>query len=181
MLHSRAEGIDGVLVVSVYYAAGGDGTITHHRVGDVDGMVDAIEAHSDTTGANVYVGLQVSGLFKSKRSQDVAAATFSNGLNGYSARRFPLERKRASCRCIFQCQAYLDWPRVCIVSRSPQRASTTYAILATTEVDGNAGNAVLPIIANGSRTTSTCDIHFLNSSLTPVDPSAGNFVAYGRQ
>ncbi|KRQ03091.1 hypothetical protein AOQ71_30470 [Bradyrhizobium manausense] len=59
MLHSLAEGIDGKLVVSVFYAAGGEGTISHHRIGDVDGMVAAIDAHSGTEGANVYAGLQI--------------------------------------------------------------------------------------------------------------------------
>jgi hypothetical protein len=61
MLHRLAEGIDGVLVVSVFNAAleRDGGIITHHPVGDVDGMVAAIEAHADTPGANVYCGLQV--------------------------------------------------------------------------------------------------------------------------
>jgi KaiC/GvpD/RAD55 family RecA-like ATPase len=59
MLHGLADGIDGVLVVSVYYAAGGNGPVTHHSIGDVDGMYAAIVAHQDTPGANVYTGLQV--------------------------------------------------------------------------------------------------------------------------
>lgn len=59
MLHGLAEGIDGVLVVSAYNVAGGNGTITHHRPGDVDGMVAAIDAHSGTPGANVYTGLHL--------------------------------------------------------------------------------------------------------------------------
>lgn len=61
MLHRLAEGVDGVLVVSVFNAAleRDGGIITHHSVGDVDGMVAAIEAHADTPGANVYAGLQV--------------------------------------------------------------------------------------------------------------------------
>ncbi|RJT32781.1 DUF3987 domain-containing protein [Mesorhizobium waimense] len=33
--------------------------VTHHAVGDVDGTIDAIEAHSETPGANVYLGAQV--------------------------------------------------------------------------------------------------------------------------
>jgi AAA domain/RepB DNA-primase from phage plasmid len=59
MLHSLAEGIDGVLVVSSYNVAGGNGTITHHKVGAIDHMVDAIAAHSGTPGNNTYVGLHV--------------------------------------------------------------------------------------------------------------------------
>lgn len=61
MLHRLADGVDGVLVVSAFNAnlASDKGTITHHRVGDVDGMVAAIDAHRDTPGANVYCGLQV--------------------------------------------------------------------------------------------------------------------------
>ncbi|MET4487002.1 AAA family ATPase [Bradyrhizobium sp. LA7.1] len=59
MLHGLAEGIDGVMVVSAYNVAGGSGTITHHRPGDIDGMVAAIDAHSGTPGANVYVGLHL--------------------------------------------------------------------------------------------------------------------------
>ncbi|MCK0197744.1 AAA family ATPase [Ancylobacter sp. 6x-1] len=61
MLHRLARDVDGVLVVSVFNAAldRDGGVITHHPVGDVDGMVAAIEAHSGTRGANVYCGLQV--------------------------------------------------------------------------------------------------------------------------
>jgi AAA domain/RepB DNA-primase from phage plasmid len=59
MLHGLADGIDGVFVVSAYFAAGGNGTVTRHNVGDVDGMVEAITAHSDTSGANVYTGLHL--------------------------------------------------------------------------------------------------------------------------
>jgi hypothetical protein len=61
MLHGLAKDIDGVLVVSVFNAdlQNDRGTITHHKPGDVDCMIAAIEAHSETPGANVYVGLQV--------------------------------------------------------------------------------------------------------------------------
>lgn len=61
MIHRLADGVDGVLVVSVFNArlASDNGTITRHPVGDVDGMVAAIEAHSTTPGMNVYAGLQV--------------------------------------------------------------------------------------------------------------------------
>lgn len=72
MLHSLADGIDGLLVASTYFAAGGTGPITHHPVGDIDGMVDAIEAHLATPGANSYVGLQVMrrGLERGKRGTE---------------------------------------------------------------------------------------------------------------
>jgi hypothetical protein len=55
MLHRLAAGIDGVLVVSAFNASlpKDKGIITHHRPGDVDGMVAAIEAHSDTPHMNV--------------------------------------------------------------------------------------------------------------------------------
>lgn len=61
MLHRLAHGVAGVLVVSVFNASlpSDKGVITHHRIGDVDDMVAAIEAHSGTPGANAYVGLQV--------------------------------------------------------------------------------------------------------------------------
>jgi hypothetical protein len=64
MLHQCAEGIDGLLVVSVFYAnPSGDadrpGSVTHHRVGDAEQMSDTIRAHLETPGANVYTGLQV--------------------------------------------------------------------------------------------------------------------------
>lgn len=61
MLHRLAAGIDGVLVVSAFNASLTDdkGIITHHRIGDVDGMVAAIEAHDDTPHMNSYCGLQV--------------------------------------------------------------------------------------------------------------------------
>lgn len=64
MLHGVASGTDGVLVVSVFHSSSTSdtdrpGVVTHHSVGDVAGMIDAIAAHSCTPGANVYVGLQV--------------------------------------------------------------------------------------------------------------------------
>ncbi|MCA6109601.1 AAA family ATPase [Bradyrhizobium sp. CNPSo 4026] len=61
MLHGLAKSVDGLFVVSAFNVAdsGGDGVITHHRVGDVDHMVEAIAAHQGTTGTNVYVGLQI--------------------------------------------------------------------------------------------------------------------------
>ncbi|WLB58004.1 DUF3987 domain-containing protein [Bradyrhizobium japonicum] len=48
---------------------GDKGTITHHRVGDVDGMVEAILAHQDTPGANVYTAPHIMkrGLPRGKR------------------------------------------------------------------------------------------------------------------
>lgn len=57
-LHSLAVGIEGKLVVSIFNE-GLAGTITQHKVGDIDGMVAAIMAHALTPGANVYTGLQV--------------------------------------------------------------------------------------------------------------------------
>lgn len=61
MLHDRAAGLNGVLVVSVFNAALAKdaGVITHHKIGDVDGMVAAIKAHSDTPHMNIYCGCQV--------------------------------------------------------------------------------------------------------------------------
>lgn len=61
LIHDLAKDVDGVLVVSAFNAnlPNDRGTITHHKPGDVDGMVAAIAAHSGTPGANVYCGLQV--------------------------------------------------------------------------------------------------------------------------
>ncbi len=61
MIYDLAKGIDGVLVVSTFNAnlPNDRGTITHHRPGEVDSMMAAIEAHAGTSGANVYLGLQV--------------------------------------------------------------------------------------------------------------------------
>ncbi|ABE61239.1 RecA-family ATPase-like protein [Nitrobacter hamburgensis X14] len=79
MLHDLAAGIDGVFVVSAYNVSlpKGGGTITKHNVGDVNGMVEAIAAHSDTPGANVYTGLHLmkTGLARGKRGtrSDVVA------------------------------------------------------------------------------------------------------------
>ncbi|CAI2935040.1 AAA family ATPase [Aminobacter niigataensis] len=79
MLHRLAAGVDGVLVVSVFNANLPDdkGIVTHHAIGDVGGMVDAIDAHSQTPGANCYVGLQVMrrGLARGSRGKeaDIAA------------------------------------------------------------------------------------------------------------
>ncbi|MDX0312060.1 DUF3987 domain-containing protein [Sinorhizobium meliloti] len=60
MLHQLAAGIQGKFVVSTFFAnpTGEDrsgGTISHHAVGDVDGMVDAVMAHASTPNANCYV------------------------------------------------------------------------------------------------------------------------------
>lgn len=74
MLHQLAAGIDGVLVVSVFNAhlENDKGIITHHRIGDLDNMVSAIEAHRDTSGANVYIGTQVMrrGLSRGSRGKE---------------------------------------------------------------------------------------------------------------
>jgi hypothetical protein len=64
MLHQFAHGIDGVLVASTFYAnPTGDndspGAVSHHLVGDVDGMVESIMAHSTTPNANAYADVQV--------------------------------------------------------------------------------------------------------------------------
>ncbi|ACM26513.1 DUF3987 domain-containing protein [Rhizobium rhizogenes] len=74
MIHRLAAGLDGVLVTSTYFAdPSGDsdvpGAVTHHAVGDVDGMLDAILAHASTPNANVFTGLQVmrKGLARGKR------------------------------------------------------------------------------------------------------------------
>ncbi|WP_204330895.1 DUF3987 domain-containing protein [Rhizobium ruizarguesonis] len=74
MVHSLAAGIDGLLVTSAYFAnptgdSDAPGAVTHHAVGDVDGMVEAIMAHASTPNANVFTGLQVmrKGLARGKR------------------------------------------------------------------------------------------------------------------
>jgi RepB DNA-primase from phage plasmid len=58
LLHQSAEGCDGKFVVSVFND-GSPGAITHHRVGEIEGMFDAIRALSATHGANVYTGLHL--------------------------------------------------------------------------------------------------------------------------
>ena len=74
LLHQRAAGTDGVLVVSTFYANAGDrpGPITHHPVGDVEGMISAIMAHATTPGVNIYSGLHVMrrGLERGKRGTE---------------------------------------------------------------------------------------------------------------
>jgi hypothetical protein len=77
MLHSLAAGIEGVLVTSTYYAnPAGDsdtpGTVTHHAIGDVDGMVEAIVAHAGTANANVFTGTHVmrKGLGRGSRGKE---------------------------------------------------------------------------------------------------------------
>lgn len=59
MLHSLADGLAGKFVVSAFFAnpTGEDkagGIVSHHRIGDVDGMLEAIMAHAGTPNANVY-------------------------------------------------------------------------------------------------------------------------------
>jgi hypothetical protein len=58
LLHSLAGGYDGVFITSVFNGAL-PGTITRHKVGDVEGMVAAVMAHCSTPGANVYTGLHL--------------------------------------------------------------------------------------------------------------------------
>jgi len=77
MLHSLAASVEGVLVTSTYYAnPTGDndtpGTVTHHTIGDVDGMVEAVMAHAGTPNANVFTGLQVmrKGLSRGSRGKE---------------------------------------------------------------------------------------------------------------
>ncbi|MBO9175450.1 MULTISPECIES: DNA-primase RepB domain-containing protein [unclassified Rhizobium] len=60
MLHRLAQGMAGKFVVSTFFAnpTGEDkagGVISHHAVGDVEGMVDAIVAHAETPNANCYI------------------------------------------------------------------------------------------------------------------------------
>jgi hypothetical protein len=64
MLHSLAADIDGVLVISAFLAnplgeKDAPGAVSHCRVGDVDGTVEAVMAHAQTPNANVFAGLQV--------------------------------------------------------------------------------------------------------------------------
>ncbi len=58
LLHQTARGSDGKFVVSVF---NGDSpsTITHHKIGDINGMVEAVSFHASTPGANVYCGLHL--------------------------------------------------------------------------------------------------------------------------
>ncbi|MCA1365940.1 DUF3987 domain-containing protein [Bradyrhizobium sp. BRP14] len=77
MLHGLATGVDGVLVTSTYYAnptgdSDAPGSVTHHAIGDVDGMVDAIMAHEATPNANVFTGMQVmrKGLSRGSRGKE---------------------------------------------------------------------------------------------------------------
>ncbi|GMO20832.1 AAA family ATPase [Bradyrhizobium sp. TM233] len=58
IIHDRAHGLDGYFVVSVFIEDA-PGTITHHRVGDVEGTRESVAAHADTPGANVYMPLCV--------------------------------------------------------------------------------------------------------------------------
>lgn len=57
-VHGAASGISGILPVCVFHEHL-PGTVTHHQVGDIDGMLAAIMPHADTPGANVYMPLCV--------------------------------------------------------------------------------------------------------------------------
>jgi hypothetical protein len=77
MLHSLAKDIDGLLVVSAFLAnplgeKDAPGAVSHCRIGDVDGMVEAVMAHAHTPNANVFCGLQVmrKGLGRGSRGQE---------------------------------------------------------------------------------------------------------------
>lgn len=55
-VHEAASGVSGIVPVCVFYEHL-SGTVTHHRVGDVDGTFAGIMSHADTLGANVYMPL----------------------------------------------------------------------------------------------------------------------------
>ncbi len=60
MLHRLAHGMQGKFVVSTFFANptgedNGGSIISHHSIGDIDGMVDAVTAHAQTPNANVYI------------------------------------------------------------------------------------------------------------------------------
>jgi hypothetical protein len=54
ILHECATGVAGKLLVSVFFE-GSPAIITHHLIGDVTSMCEAIAAHAGTPGANVYI------------------------------------------------------------------------------------------------------------------------------
>lgn len=77
MIHGLADGLDGLLVVSTFHANPNKdddtaGVVSHHAVGDVEGMVEAIVCHSETPHLNVFTGLQVMrrGLGRGKRGTE---------------------------------------------------------------------------------------------------------------
>lgn len=77
MLHRLAKGLNGKFVVSTFFAnpMGEDkagGVISHHAVGDVDGMVDAVTAHASTPNANTYAcpNLMRSSLDRGKKGSE---------------------------------------------------------------------------------------------------------------
>src|SRR5258707_1394632 len=57
IIHNQAAGHNGKLVVAVFNQDM-PGTVTHHRIGDIEGMCTSVMAHANTPGANVYPGLQ---------------------------------------------------------------------------------------------------------------------------
>ncbi|MGY3611265.1 MULTISPECIES: DNA-primase RepB domain-containing protein [unclassified Bradyrhizobium] len=54
LFHHLARGVRGLFIVCAFHDDR-PGTISQHRVGDVEGMVEAIMAHADTPNANVYM------------------------------------------------------------------------------------------------------------------------------
>lgn len=77
MIHQLAAGLAGKFVVSAFFSNpnGEDkagGVISHHPVGDVDGMVDAVMAHAGTQNANVYIcpNLMRSSLERGKKGSE---------------------------------------------------------------------------------------------------------------
>src|SRR2546426_3933306 len=58
LLHELSQGHSGKFVICAFHEDQ-PGTITHHSVGNVDEMVEAIQAHTNTPGANVYSGLHL--------------------------------------------------------------------------------------------------------------------------
>ncbi|WP_167358245.1 AAA family ATPase [Bradyrhizobium stylosanthis] len=58
LIHKMASGVDGKLVVSAFHEEQ-PGVVTHHNIGNVNDTIEAIAAHSETPGANVYMPLCV--------------------------------------------------------------------------------------------------------------------------
>ena len=77
LLHNQANGVVGKFVLCAIFERGA-GPITHHAVGDIEGMIAAVIAHEHTPNLNIYSGFSVmrSDLSRGKKGgeADVVAA-----------------------------------------------------------------------------------------------------------
>lgn len=123
-LHQLAAGIAGKFVVSAFFANpnGEDragGVVSHHAVGDIEGMVESVMAHASTPNANAYIcpNLMRSSLERGKKGSEadvVAVLALVADLDDDTGRagKMPVDPNYVveSSPGNYQCFLFLDRP-----------------------------------------------------------------------